>query len=40
MIFNSDSTKQAQEVISSRTSHSPKRPDSCFNSLVVEKVKT
>ena len=40
MFFNPDPTKQAQEVIFSRKSHSPKHPDLCFNSLVVEKVKT
>ena len=40
MIFNPDPTKQAQEVIFSRKSHSPKYPDLYFNSLVVEKVKT
>ena len=39
MIFNPDPTKQAQEVIFSRKSHSPKYPDLYFNSLVVEKVK-
>ena len=40
MVFNSDPTKQAQEVIFSRKSHSPKHPDLYFNSVVVEKVKT
>ena len=40
MVFNPDPTKQAQEVIFSRKSHSPKHPDLYFNSLVVEKVKT
>ena len=35
-----DTTKQAQEIIFSRKSHSPKHPDLYFNSLVVEKVKT
>ena len=40
MAFNPDPTKQAQEVIFSRKSHSPKHPDLCFNSLIVEKVKT
>ena len=40
MVFNPDPTKQAQEVIFSRKSHSPKHSDLCFNSLVVEKVKT
>ena len=40
MVFNPDPTKQAQEVIFSRKSHSPKHPDLYFNSLAVEKVKT
>ena len=39
MVFNPDLTKQVQEVTFSRKSHSPKHPDSYFNSLVVEKVK-
>ena len=39
MVFNPDATKQAQEVIFSRKSHSPKHPDLYFNSLVVEIVK-
>ena len=37
MVFNPDPTKQAQEVIFSRKSHSPKHPDLYFNSLAVEK---
>ena len=40
MIFNPDPTKQAQYVIFSIKSHSPKQPDLYFNSLVVKKVKT
>ena len=40
MVFNPGRTKQAQEVIFSRKSHSPKHLDLYFNSLVVEKVKT
>ena len=40
MVFNSDPTKQAQEVIFSRKSHSPKHHDLYFNSLVIEKMKT
>ena len=40
MAFNPDPTKQAQEVVFSRKSHSPKHPDLCFNNLVVEKVTT
>ena len=39
MVFNPDPTKQAQEVIFSRKSHSLKHPDLYFNSLVVEKMK-
>ena len=39
MVFNPDPAKQAQEVIFSRNSHSPKHPDLYFNSLVVEKMK-
>ena len=39
MAFNPDTTKQAQEVIFSRKSYSPKHPDLFFNKLVVEKVK-
>ena len=40
MVFNPDPTKQAQEVIFSRKSHSRKHSDLYFNNLVVEKVKT
>ena len=40
MVFDPDPTKQAQGVIFSRNSHSPKHPDLYFNNLVVEKVKT
>ena len=40
MVFNPDPTKQAQEVLFSRKSHSPKRTDLYFNNLIVEKVKT
>ena len=40
MVFNLDPTKQAQEVIFSRKSHSLKHPNLYFNSLVIEKVKT
>ena len=40
MVFNSNPTKQAQEVTFSRKSHSPKHPDLYFNGLLVEKVKT
>ena len=40
MVFNPDPTKHSQEIIFSRKSHSPKHPDLCFNSHVVEKVKT
>ena len=40
MVFNPDPIKQAQEIVFSRKSNSPKHPDLCFNSLVVEKVKT
>ena len=40
MVFDPDPYKQAQEVIFSRKSHSPKHRDLYFNSLVVEKVKT
>ena len=40
MVFNPDLTKQAQEVMFSRKSHSPKHPDLYFNNIVVEKVKT
>ena len=40
MVFNPDPIKQAQEVIFSRKSHSPKHPDLYFNSLVVKNVKT
>ena len=40
MDFNPDPNKQAQEVIFSRKSHSPKYLDLYFNSFVVEKVKT
>ena len=40
MVFNPDPTKQAQEVIFARKSHSPKYPDLNFNNLVAEKVKT
>ena len=39
MVFNTDLSKQAKEVIFSRKSHSLKYPDLYFNSLVVEKVK-
>ena len=35
MVFNPDPTKQAQEVIFYKKSHSPKHPDLYFNSLVV-----
>ena len=38
MVFNPDPTKQAQEVIFSRESHSPKHLDLYFNSLVIEKL--
>ena len=38
MDFNPDATKQAQEVIFSGKSHSPKHSDLSFN-LAVEKVK-
>ena len=40
MVFSPDSTKQAQEVIFFRKSHSRKLPDLYFNIIVVEKVKT
>ena len=40
VVFNTDATKQVQEVIFSRKSHFPKHPDLYFNSLVFEKVKT
>ena len=40
MGFNQDPTKQAQELIFSRKSHSSKHLDLYFNGLVVEKVKT
>ena len=40
MPFNPDPTKQAEEVVFSRKSHSPKHPDLYFNNLAVEKVKT
>ena len=40
MAFNPDPTKQAQEVVFSRKSHSPKHPDLYLNNLVVEKVTT
>ena len=40
MVFNPDPTKQAQEVIFSRKSHSTKHSDLYFDNLVVEKVKT
>ena len=40
MVFNPDPTKQAQEVIFSRKSHSLKHPDLYLNNLVFEKVKT
>ena len=40
MVYNSDPTKQTQEVIFSRKSHSTKHPDLHFKILVVEKVKT
>ena len=40
MVFNPDPSKQAQEIIFFRKSHSTKQPDLYFNSLVVEKVKT
>ena len=39
MVFHPDPTKQAQEVIFSIKSHSPKHRDLYFNSLAVEKVK-
>ena len=38
--LNPDPAKQAQEVIFSRKSHSPKHLDFYFYSLVVEKMKT
>ena len=37
MVFNPDPTKQAQEGIFSKKSHSPKHPDLYFINLVVEK---
>ena len=40
MVCKPDPTKQAQKVIFSRNSHSPKHPDLYFNNLAVEKVKT
>ena len=40
MVFSPDSTKQPPEVILFRKSHSRKLPDSYFNIIVVEKVKT
>ena len=40
MVFNPDLTKQAQEVILSTKSHSPKDSNLYLNSLVVDKVKT
>ena len=40
MVFSPDPTKQAQEVIFSRKSHSTKHSDLYFDNLVVEKVKT
>ena len=40
IVFNPDPTRQAQGVIFSRKSHSPKHPDLYFNSIVVEKVTT
>ena len=39
MVFNPDSTKQAQKVIFCRKSHSLKHPDLYFNGTVVERVK-
>ena len=39
-LFNQDLTKQAQEVIFSRKSHSPNHSNLYFNSLLVEEVKT
>ena len=39
MVFNRDPTKQAQEVLFSRKSHSLKHPDLYLNSLVAEKLK-
>ena len=40
MVFNPDPTKQAQEILFSKTSHYLKHPDLYFNSLIVERVKT
>ena len=40
MVFKPDPTKEVQEVIFSRKSHSLKHLGLYFNSLVVEKVKT
>ena len=40
MVVSPDPTKQTQEVIFFRKSHSSQHPDLYFNSLVVEKVKT
>ena len=40
MVFNPDPINQAQEIMFSRKSDSPKHPDLYFNSLVLEKVKT
>ena len=38
-MYNSDPTKQAQEVVSPRKPYYPKHPDLHFKILVVERVK-